>query len=212
MKKPAPLLPALFMVFLLITSAQAQHDFRRGYVVTNSNDTLWGQIDYAPIQLNSVMCNFRPDSTSPVKIYSASGLKGYSLVPGRRCLSKNIRIGNSSALHFVECVIMGHVNLYYLKKPRHEYYFLEQNNKMYELKNERITDVEGGVTYSKESEEYKLLLLDLLKDAPEISSQLERTNYSRKSLTELIVKYHELINKPSEYTIYKTDKTTRKKK
>jgi hypothetical protein len=208
----APLLLLFFTVFLF-KAAGAQHDFRPGYIVTYGNDTIQGQIDYAPMKINSIMCNFRPDSTSPVKIYSAADIKGYSFTPGKRCITKNIKIGDKPRLYFLEYVVSGKVNLYYLKNSGFEYYFIEQSGKMHELRTGYQTYIENGVTYSKASEKYKSTLLAVLKDAPGISEEIEYTHFDRKSLTDLIVTYHQLINQPGSYKIYPAseEKPRRKK-
>jgi hypothetical protein len=213
MKKSISGLLTLFFTFFLFKTAGAQHDFRPGYIVTYGNDTTQGQIDYAPIKINSIMCNFRPDSTAPVKIYSAADLKSYSFFSGRRCVTKNIKIGDKPALYFLEYIVSGEINLYYLKNSGFEYYFIEQSGKMHELRTGYQTYIENGVTYSKASEKYKSTLLAVLKDAPGISEEIEHTHFDRQSLTALIVTYHQLINKPTSYKIYPAseDKFRRKK-
>lgn len=159
------------------------------------------------------MCNFRPDSTSPVKIYAPADIKGYSLISGRNCVSKNIYINDKPSLYFLEYVVRGELNLYRLKLSRFEYYFIERAGKIYELSNDPITYVEDRVAYSKESEEYKRVLLEVLKDIPDIYGDIQHTYFTRQSLTDLIVIYHELMKKPKGYTIYPgTDKKSNRKK
>jgi hypothetical protein len=212
MKKSIPNLLTLFFTVFLFKAAGAQHDFRPGYIVTYGNDTTQGQIDYAPVKINSVMCNFRPDSTAPVQIYSAADIKEYSFISGKRCVTKNIQIGNKPALYFLECLVSGEVSLFYLKNSGVDHYFLEQTGNIVELKKGFQTYVENGVTYSRTSEKYKSLLLAVLKDAPAISKEIEHTYFDRKSLTALIVTYHQRINKPTGYVVYTTDENKPRRK
>jgi hypothetical protein len=213
MKKSIPCLFILFYTLFPAMAAMAQHDFRPGYIVTYNNDTLHGQIDYAPMKINSIMCNFRPDSTSPVKIYSAKDIKGYAFISGKHCVAKNISINDKPVLYFLEYIVKGEVNLYYLKISRFEYYFLERAGIMYELSNDNIPYMEGRITYTKESEEYKRVLLSVFKDTPDIAGEIQHTYFTRKSLTDLMITYHELINKPKGYKIYEAEnKNNRRKK
>jgi hypothetical protein len=209
------ILSIIFLVLtalLSFTTAKAQHDFRPGYIVTYANDTIKGEIDYAPMKINSIMCNFRRDPTKPVKVYSTVDLIGYTFINGKRCLSKNVEINDIWARHFLECLIIGDINLYYLKNKGHDYYFIEQSSKIYELKNEYIAYIHEGVTYSRESEEYKNILLAVLPDTLELSDKISRTYYNHKSLCELIIHYHELINKPTDYWMYTVPENKVKRK
>ena len=56
------------IVFLLPASwLYAQTDFRPGYVITNSNDTLYGEIDYRGDRLMSEVCKFRSNGRDIVE-------------------------------------------------------------------------------------------------------------------------------------------------
>ena len=135
-------------IILSITSPLiAQHDFRPGSITTNNNETIEGYIDYAPVQSNALTCNFRLDSSSAVKLYLPRDLKEYSFKEGKRYITKTVEIDDVSRLYFLDCLVKGDVNLYYMKNLGLDYYFIEQSANLYELSNNRVSYTDNGKTY-----------------------------------------------------------------
>jgi hypothetical protein len=202
MKQLVPSLLPLCIAAILAANAQAQHDFKRGYIVTRNNDTIKGQIDYGPAQESAFVCNFKSDLTHQVHLYSANDLKGYSFILGKRYVAKSIILGSKPAFYFLECLASGDINLYYIKNAGVEYYYIEKPGNLYELRNDLVSHIDNGITYTWDSEKYKGVLAFVLKDAPGISKEIQHTQFNRTSLAELIATYHRSLSKAKEYRIY----------
>ena len=49
----------IFILLCLSNILNAQNDFRAGYIITNSNDTVFGEIDYRGDILMGKLCKFK---------------------------------------------------------------------------------------------------------------------------------------------------------
>ena len=192
----------IFFIFLCYSTANAQHDFRPGYIVTNKNDTIQGLIDYGIPQSNSVSCNFKQDSTAAVISYSPDELKAYAFVKKGYYLTKSIKTETGLMNYFVECLFNGVINLYYYRYMGTDHYLVERANTIHELKNDEVSVIENGKTYLKKSNHYKGALTFLMKDVPAMSSEIQNTNFTAPSLINLVEKYHKMSGNEN-YIVYK---------
>jgi hypothetical protein len=76
---------AMTLVFVLLicfiaTSSQAQTDFRQGYIIKVSGDTVHGFVAYRMNAKNSQSCLFKTSSKGEVTKYSPNDLSGYGIV------------------------------------------------------------------------------------------------------------------------------------
>ena len=83
----------LFTFLLLVVSialSQAQNNFKNGYIITNNNDTIWGEIDFRVDELNAQRCKFRQDKNSETKIFLPGEIQAYRFSKeGKYYVSKN---------------------------------------------------------------------------------------------------------------------------
>lgn len=190
------LLPAKAFLFLgfffLFTTAYAKYNYKPGYIITTNNDTIRGLIDFGSATHNTAHCVFRKDTSSTATDYSPTELNGYGFSFNRHFLSKKVKLDSTSAPRsfFMEHLVNGVVDLYFADDIGTTHFFIEQNNVMYELKNEEVKIVENNITYTKRSEAYKRSLKYLLQDVPAISSDIDHTAFTRKALIALLEKYH----------------------
>jgi len=66
--------------FILLLSANAQSNFKPGYLITNDNDTVYGFVDYRTDQMNAEMCRFRQANDDKTQIYSPEQINGYRFI------------------------------------------------------------------------------------------------------------------------------------
>ena len=86
---PSRLLCLLVAMYLLSgCPAHAQSDFRSGYIVTLSGDTVRGLADYRGNALSASICRFRATPEAPVAAYSPAQLRGYGFGRGRQFRSR----------------------------------------------------------------------------------------------------------------------------
>ena len=106
---------------LLLFSAKllfAQTDFRAGYVIKVSSDTLFGEIDYRGDFLMSRLCKFRGNENSVVD-FTPEKITAFRFIDGKYYASKEL---NEKTV-FLEYLIKGEINLYYLRDIRGRHYF-----------------------------------------------------------------------------------------
>ena len=143
-KKILVLLPFLTFALTLF----AQNGYNKGYVITNELDTLKGEIKLKSNFLNSTSCDFKYPGSDNVKTYTPTDIKAYRIEGSKYYVSKDVVIDSTDQKLFVEYLVKGIVNLYYLKGFQNEFYFLEKDSKMIPISNEgKVVTVKGKAVW-----------------------------------------------------------------
>jgi hypothetical protein len=192
---------------LLITSlsifSYGQKDYKRGYVITFDNDTLFGTIGLNSNYRNSRSCYFQSNKDQEVKVYAPADIKAYRVENSKYYVSKEVTWNDKKELVFLEFLLDGIVNLYYIKESISEYYFIERDTALILLSNdERRIVVESTVasgkddkTYLTNSNQYIGVLKYLFQDSPEVMKDISNTQFDYKPLINLTREYHESVCK-----------------
>jgi hypothetical protein len=184
----------LFIITLCTLSVKSQNDFKAGFVVNNSNDTIIGLIAWKRNAANSMVCKFKMDENSNLITYEPKDIKCYGIDNQKLYISKVVDIENNIDTLFLEYLVSGIVDLYYLKRPRKELYFIEKDGKLFELTNDEKSFIDkNGVQYIGNSNKYRGALKYLLSDSPELAAQISQTSFSLKSLIRITVNYHKQV-------------------
>lgn len=191
-------------LFLLVSSSLlAQRDFVDGMVVTNSNDTLKGLINFNTNDKNSSSCVFKKSVTEAEVTYSALDLKTYRLTMlNKQYFSKEIVFQKEKKTVFLEILVDGIVDLYSYNNGSTKTYYLEKENEILELDNSKVEIVKDEGKYSKKSNKYKNTLTYLFRNNPEIFENIKSTNYDDKSLSAITSNYHNLVCKEYACVVY----------
>ncbi len=195
----------LIISFLLLTfnlTGYSQNDWRQGYVIENSADTIYGLIDYRSPKSNSQYCYFRESEQVETIKYSPAQIKGYRYINGKYYVSKSIKIkiNENERIVFLEFLINGIANIYYCKDEDEKYY-IEKDNKIYELKNTEKQINREGTNYIREKKEYIGLMNYLFREA-QISVDINNTELGHNSLIKTAKKYHNKVCTNGECVIY----------
>ncbi len=96
-------------------------------------------------------------------------LKAYRIENGNYYISKDVTIDSLKQKVFLEYLVKGIVDLYYLKDSQKEIYFLEKDNQMIPLSNDAsivtISSNDGSEkNYEKKSNQYKSVLTYLFQN------------------------------------------------
>ena len=197
----------IVLIFVLsINSVFGQFDFRKGYVVTQENDTISGYVEYGNASTNTYSCFFKIDSlATPIK-YSPQDLKEISIDDYRHYISKEVQINGISQILFLEYLLDGSLDLYFVIDKRNvKYYFIEKEGVMYELSNEKkIVNIDGK-TYRVNSNKYIGILKFLLKESPTAYSKIENTGFNHKSFIQIAKDYHQDVCDSEDCIIYTRD-------
>ncbi len=174
-------------VLLLSQISTAQTYYKPGYVITNSADTLSGNIDYRGDILMGSICKFKTDS-GIVKLYSPKDIVSYRFINSKYYVSREI---NDKAF-FLEYLIKGKVNIYYLRDDAGDHYYIDKEG----LRLSEIIYKEGIKSVNNSDCFYHTTLhIGVLKyymqDAPELFPIIENLKQINKyTLTKLAEIYN----------------------
>lgn len=76
------------ILLLCLLNLNGQTNFRPGYVITNSNDTLQGLIDNKGDVKNAKNCEFKESADAKVKEFKPFGIKGFRFKDDKYFVSK----------------------------------------------------------------------------------------------------------------------------
>jgi len=192
----------IFILFLVVTvmNGYSQNEWKTGYIIKNSGDTVFGWIDNRDSKNNTYHCYFRKDKASETIHYGPTDISGFRFDDGKFFVSKNIACKDSIRKLFLEFLIEGKVNIFHYQDDN-SHFFLEKDGKLYDLKNTTIIKEIKGTKYYIDEKEYLVLLTALMKDA-NIQSLIDKSRLDSKSLIKIAKNYHERVCKDEQCIIY----------
>ena len=119
------LVPCFVLMALLAVSAHAQTNPKAGYIITNSNDTVRGTIDYRTNARNSHNCLFKAEGNAEFTSYTPNDIQGYRLLDnGAYFVKRTVAVNGEMKTIFAEYLLQGGVSLYHHKENSVDYYYL----------------------------------------------------------------------------------------
>lgn len=188
------------LLTILVNLTYSQNDWRPGFIITNDNDTIPGYVDYRPNKENSLRCFFRRTEQGKTELFNPGEIRGYRYADGKFYISRKVNINNPEKTYFLEFLLQGKVNAYYLKLEK-GMYFIEKDGKLYELKNTEAIVIVDGKEYLKEKKEYIGTMNYVLQEA-EIRNDINRTKLEHKQVITISKKYHEKVCTDEECIIF----------
>ncbi len=212
MKKYITRLICITLLSILILQGSAYSQSRKGYIITNENDTIYGNIEFEGSITNSYQCRFTSSIDNNAHIYYPGDIKGFRFIDGKYFTSDEIMIEGQLKRVFLEWLIKGKASL--LTYSPHDtdirYFLVSEPDSLRELKNTKHLVVSNGSTYDLQKKEYVGLMLSLFRDAPSIADDIRNVNFSTKPLIKITKEYHELTC-PNEECLVFEDKTRKVK-
>ncbi len=159
----------LIIAFLFCTSwLYAQTDFKPGYVITNSNDTLYGEIDYRGDRLMGQVCKFRSNGHDIVG-YTPDDIVAYRFTDHKYFVSREV----SGKKIFLEFLVKGQVNIYYMRDALGDHYFIDKEGQpLTEMTHEEGVQEKNGRTYFYSTKNHLGVLNYYMQDAPSVKTQI----------------------------------------
>ena len=116
----------LLVSFVFISVClNAQTFFKPGYVIKSVGDTLFGEVDYRGGNRMSKICTYRHNAKDSVRHFSPEEILGYRFPESKYYISKEV----DGEKVFLEFLINGRMNVYYLKDERGEdHYYIEKDS------------------------------------------------------------------------------------
>jgi hypothetical protein len=202
----------ILILWLTVTTVSGlcfgQKDYRTGYIITNDFDTIHGLINLRSNYHNSRSCEFKNEINSETKTFLPNDIRGYRIEDSKFYVSREININNEKQFVFLEYLLDGIVDLFYLKELRSDDFFIEKQGVLYQLSNENKRVVVNNKIYEKNSNQYIGVLNDLFRDSPETLNKIENTPFSYKPLISITKDYHNHVCKDQECIDY--TKSTKK--
>ncbi|MCD4730690.1 MAG: hypothetical protein K8R74_08830 [Bacteroidales bacterium] len=197
-----------FILFLLINFCSfSQSDYQPGYVIKTNSDTLIGLINNKSLKKLSKSCIFKETEKSQQQKYNPEDLIGYKFTNGKYYISKKIYSNDNSKYVFLEFLINGKADLFYLKDTDGQHYFIQnENDSLYELLNTNSDIFVNSNRYIRENKEYIGILKNAFRDSREIQSEIDNSSYSHASLIKLTQNYHDYVC--DEYACIRYQKNT----
>ena len=184
--------------FLLLTlillevfgSVNAQSNFKPGYIMTNTNDTVYGLIDYRTDAMNATLCKFKAGEDKADVVYYPGDIAGYRLPDeGKYYVTREVTIKDEPFILFLEYLVKGMMNLYYCEMNEQTYYFFERNGEMTEI-TKKPDDIEN--MHIIRDNKYKNFINYYFRDYPSILNNVEKLDFNQKSFINLAKRYHDV--------------------
>lgn len=190
--------------FILFVNGFSQTDFRPGYYITWENDTIYGLVDYRGEIRNSRFCEYKKDKNSESERFAPEEIKAYKFLNDKYYISKVIDYNDEKTPVFLEILVDGISNLYFMRTLENEMYFIEKlDGSIYKLKKDISTSVSpNGRTVIKEYKRYVGLLKLAFADCPEIQPLINSAVLSHQSLINLSEKYHDYMCDDEKCIVY----------
>jgi len=205
MKTQLKFILTLFICSFFAANAFAQVDnFKNGYIITNQSDTVFGQIDLRTNLINQSQCRFRADEKAQSVVYMPFDIKSYFFTDDKLYfVSKTIEIDSTKINTFIEFLVKGIMNLYYFEYQTDEYrngdyykfngivpyyFFEDEADKMYAV--DRKPDKIMYDNSLRSDNSYKGMTNYILRDAPQISKNINNLQFTQKSMIKITKDYH----------------------
>lgn len=192
----------LLLIALLFSAGilKAQTDFRPGYIITLSGDTVQGKIDYRGDKLMGGVCRFKDNDSEGYIKYFPADIDAYRFNESKYFVSKEV----NGAKVFLEFLVKGKINVYYLRDTIGDHYFLEKEGMpLTELPyDENIKYIDDKRVHFTSNKHIGILNY-YMQDAPEFQKRISEIGIpDHKSLIELSEDYHNKVCKEGACIIY----------
>jgi len=189
-----------FIAFItLTTSLFAQTNFKDGYIIKISGDTLHGMIDYRGDMLMSKICKFKSKNDSIVE-YSPNSIKAFRFNNGKYYVSEEINGKNV----FVEYLINGKINIFYMRNYDGNHYYLSKDStQLTEIPfEEEIKMIDNHKLHYTTTRHIGVLSI-FMKDAPELQSKINSIKKpDHHNLIKIAEDYHNAVCQGEKCIIY----------
>jgi len=177
-------------IIIPIVSIFSQSNYKEGYIITIKKDTVYGLIDFRTDHTNSLLCKFKDSEASPEKIYHPGEIDGYRFIhEGKYYVSKTIVIEGVQQNVFLEYLVQGMLNLYYLHQYNDYYFFENKDGSLVAItkKADVIRDNNKFVVDNR----YKGMLTYIFRDCLPLAIKSSKAEFNKESMIVFTKDYHD---------------------
>jgi len=184
---------------VLATMLSAQTDFRPGYIIKSSGDTLYGNIDYRGDLIMGTKCRFK-SKDNVINEYSPNDISAFRFIDSKYFASKVINNKNI----FLQCLIKAKVSVYYMRDDIGDHYYLDKEGVgLSELPYEEKTGYKDEKLVYSETNVHKGIIKYYMQDAPQLQSRIyDIKKPEHQNLIKLAEDYHKSVSKNEASLIY----------
>ena len=198
----------LILCALSIFSLNAQvasapkYNFLRGTIITNSHSESKVYISQDFYE-DYVKCCYIKSRNDSLKEYLPGEIIGYRFAEdGKFFISKEVPTASGNKVYFLEQLVKGKGNLYFLRNEMDHYYLETDSNKLMELTEPvNYNENKNGFIVKKPLKYYGRLRF-LLSKRPELYPDIDKTGLNHKDLIKLVNDYNLRMGKIDESYIY----------
>jgi len=189
----------VFLQLFANYTVQAQSDFRSGYLLMNNGDTLYGELDLRSDLKMSAFCKFKTQNQE-IKIYHPGEISGYRFINGKYYITKEF----DGKLVFLEYLVKGKLNIYFINDEHGERYFLDKEGvELVEIPYSEGIKQSGDTVYNYTSTKHYGLLSYYLQDATGFQNEIAAIKKpDHKNMINLASAYHKKVCKEEACIIY----------
>lgn len=197
----------LFVFVLLTNMSFAQADFREGFIINLSNDTVPGFINNRGNLKTLKKCRFKPHMDSDFIDYSPDDIQAFRIFDGGYYVSMDIDRDGQTERVFIEKLVEGIIDVYFFSALNEGYYLMEtEDEKLYELKNSKIEVTNDDGTYLRDKKEYIYALRYLMQDSPKSVRKLDNLSFSSNAMIDIAQAYHNDVCEDYDCIVYTKEK------
>ncbi|MCC3152603.1 outer membrane beta-barrel protein [Hymenobacter sp. BT770] len=193
-------LPAAFALLCLFSmaiyspSARAQTNFRPGYVLPLTGDTLRGEVDSREGRANAQRCRFRPTAQAEATTYLPDQLRAYGFTAeNRHYRSMTVAIDKAAPQSFfLEVLVDGPASLFFLRdaEQRENYYVVSPNYPLTLLPHGMVQALRDNQPVMQVQTAYRNILSASLAGCQVVQKQLPRLAFQESALIKVVSTYN----------------------
>jgi len=188
----------VLLAFLNCVALSLFADYRPGYIIKLSNDTISGYIDFVSGVENSKECRFKTNLEMEPKVYRPEDIKEYRFINGKYFVTKQTMVDGKPQMVFLEWLIKGRANILSFNES------ISKIRLYIQLDNDSLREIPNTKKYKEKRKDYKNEDFDVdverqeyigylkyyLKDCPSIYSEIDNSGYNRESFINIAKQYH----------------------
>lgn len=189
----------LLAIFFSTGIINAQTDFRLGYIIKSTGDTINGEIDYRGDLLMSSVCKFK-DIDNTIIEYSSNDITAFRFTDSKYYVSREV----NNRRVFLEYLIKGKINIYYMRDDVGDHYYIDKEDVVLkEIPFEEGIKLVDDRQVFYETTKHIGILNYYMQDAPGFQSNIETIKKpEHKNLIKLAEDYHNAVCDDEQCIIY----------
>jgi hypothetical protein len=196
----------VIIYIVILFNNQLYSQYKEGYIITNSQDTVFGFIKFEGSFINSNSCTFKKDIDDKEQIFTPENISAFRFINSKYFVSRSIKINDINKKVFLEWLIKGKASIlsYCISLSIVQYYLTMDGDSLIELKNTIETIKIADQKFVRERHEYIGLLNYYFHNAG-LQSRIMNTKYNSNSLIDITKSYHDKVCKDEKCLVFEDE-------